>query len=114
LSAEQLAIPGRFEIVENLMGSFPDSGFTQTDREAFDTLNFNMSDPRGTFARLQHELAGLANKFDSGGGVDFHRYTFSHDQELVQWFHDHKGKISIFADDVVILHSIGTTFFYTR
>jgi hypothetical protein len=29
---------------------------------------------------------------DSGGGVEFHGYTYSHDQELVvQWFHDHKS-----------------------
>jgi hypothetical protein len=88
--------------VENFMGSFPDAGFTQTYREEFDTLNFNMSDPRGTFAKLQHELTGLANKFDSGGGVDFHGYTFPHDQELVQWFHNHKGNISTFADAVAI------------
>jgi hypothetical protein len=64
-AAEQLAIQGRLETVENLMGSFPDAGFTQTGREAFSTLNFNMSDPRGTFTKLQHELTGLANKFDS-------------------------------------------------
>jgi chromosome segregation ATPase len=79
-AAEQLAMQDRLETVENLMGSFLGAGFTQTDREAFDTLNFNMSDPRGTFAKLQHELTGLVNKFDSGGGVDFHGYMFSHDQ----------------------------------
>jgi hypothetical protein len=33
---------------------------------------------------------------------------------LVQWFHDHKGKISIFADAVAILHSIGATVVHTQ
>jgi hypothetical protein len=96
------------------MRSFPDAGFTQTDGEEFDTLNFNMSDPRGTFAKMQHELTGLANKFYSGGCVDFHGYTFSHDQELVHWFHYHKGKNSIFADAVAILHSVGATVVHTQ
>ena len=48
----------------------------------------------------------MTTKFESGGGFDIHDFTFSRDSELVQWFKDRNGNISIFVDAVSMLQSI--------
>jgi hypothetical protein len=100
--------------MELLISANPVSDFTQADRETCGTLCFYVNDPDGKYAKLKHELTGLANKFDSGGSVDCHVYAFSHDKELVQWFHDRTYNISMFLDAVVMLHYIGATILHTQ
>ena len=58
--------------------------FSDADRTSLQQLQFQVTYPHGSFAKLEHELTGLTNKFESGGGVDIHGFTFSHDSELVQ------------------------------
>jgi hypothetical protein len=77
-------------------------------------LELEISDSTGAFKKLEHKLAGLSNKLESGGGVDFHGFTFAYDGELVEWFTDRNGKISIFADAVAILNAIGATVVTTQ
>ena len=49
----------------------------------------------------------MTDKFESGGRVDIHGFTFSHDAESVQWFKDRIGKIAIFPNAVAMIQSIG-------
>jgi hypothetical protein len=75
---------------------------------------FEINDSIGAFKKLEHELAGLSNKLESGGGVDFHGFTFAYYCEPVKWFTDRNGKIPIFADFVAILNAIGATVVTTQ
>jgi hypothetical protein len=77
-------------------------------------LEFEINDSTGAFKKLEHKLAGLSNKLESVGGVDFHGFTFAYDCELVQWFTDRNGKLSIFADAVAIRNAIGATVVSTQ
>ena len=47
-------------------------------------IQFQVTYPRGSFVKLEHELTGLNYKFESRGGVNIHDFTFYHDAELVQ------------------------------
>ena len=83
--------------------------FFDADRISIQQIQFQVTDPHGSFAKLEHELNGLTNKFESGGVVDIHGFTFSHYAELVQWFKGRNGKIAILANAVAMLQSIGAT-----
>jgi hypothetical protein len=77
-------------------------------------LEFEINDSTGAFKKLEHELAGLSKKMESGGGMDFHGFTFAYDVELMQWFTDRNGKISNFAYAVAILNAIGAAVVMTQ
>jgi predicted RNase H-like nuclease (RuvC/YqgF family) len=112
--AEIQALRNRFETLEAHALSVGISTFSDRDHSRLDLLEFEINDSTGAFKKLEHELAGLSNKLESGGGVDFHGFTFAYDDELVQWFNDRNGKISIFADAVAILNAIGDTLVTTQ
>ena len=42
--------------------------FSEADCTSLKQLWFQITEPRGYFAKLEHELTGLTNKFESGGG----------------------------------------------
>jgi hypothetical protein len=75
-----------FNALETTVGVKLREAFFYSDRTSLELVQFQVSDPRGSFAKLEHELTRLANKFASEGGVDIHGFTFSHDKELVQCF----------------------------
>jgi hypothetical protein len=60
------------------------STFSDQDRSRLNLLEFEINDSTGAFKKLEHELAGVSNKLESRGGVDFHGFTFAYDGELVQ------------------------------
>ena len=88
--------------------------FSDADGTSLQQLQFQVTDPRNYFAKLEHEMTGLTNEFESGRGVDISDFTFSHNSELVQWFKERNGKISIFANAVAMLQSIGATHTLTQ
>jgi hypothetical protein len=100
--AEKQACRSRLVALESHALSVGISTFSDQDCSRLEFLVFKINDSTGAFKKWEHELAGLSNKLESGGGVDFHGFTFAYDGELVQWFTDRNGKISIFADAVAI------------
>jgi hypothetical protein len=112
--AEIQALRSRFTALEAHALSVGISTFYDQDRSRLDLLEFEINDSTVAFKKLEHELAGLSNKLESGGGVDFHGFTFAYDGELVQCFTDRNEKISIFADAVAILNAIGATVVTTQ
>jgi hypothetical protein len=112
--AEIQALRSHFAALEAHALSVGISTFSDQDRSRLDLLEFEINDSTGAFKKLEHELAGLSNKLESGGGVDFHGFTFAYDGELVQWFTDRHGNVSIFADAVAIINAIGDTVVSTQ
>jgi hypothetical protein len=112
--AEIQALRSHFAVLEAHALSVDISTFSDQDRSRLDLLELEINDSTGAFKKWEHKLAGLSNKLESGGGVDFHGFTFAYDGELVQWFTDRNGKISIFADAVAILNSIGANVVMTQ
>jgi predicted RNase H-like nuclease (RuvC/YqgF family) len=112
--AEIQALRSRLAALEAHFLSVGISTFSDQDRSRLELLEFEINDSTGAFKKLEHELAGLSNKLESGGGLDFHGFTFAYDGELVQWFTDRNGNISIFADAVTILNAIGATVVTTQ
>jgi hypothetical protein len=112
--AEIQALQSHLAVLEAHALYFGIFTFSDQERSHLELLEFEINDSTGAFKKLEHELAGLSNKLESGEGVDFHGFTFAYDGELVQLFTDQNGKISIFADAVAILNAIGATVVMTQ
>ena len=44
--------------------------FSDSDQMSLQQIQFQVTDPCGSFSKLEHELTGLTNSYYSGGGVD--------------------------------------------
>jgi hypothetical protein len=78
-SAEWHALKERLNALEITLETNIHETFSDADRTIIELLQFQDSDPPGTFASLEHELTGISHKFESGGGVDIHGFTFFND-----------------------------------
>ena len=96
VEADIYALKIRFNTLNMKVKSNIHKYLSDADRTSFKNLQFQLTHPRGSFAKLEHELTGLTNKFESGGGVDIYGFTSSHDDELIQWFKDRNGKLKCF------------------
>jgi hypothetical protein len=74
--AEIQALRSCFAALEAHALSVGISTFSDQDRSRLDLFEFEINDSTGAFKKLEQELAGLSNKLESGGGVDFHGFTF--------------------------------------
>jgi Tfp pilus assembly protein PilN len=107
LKEEASNLRERVHVVEAVAATQP--GTPNEDSDLLARLEQAMFDPSGEVAALRHDLTGLVNKMESGGGIEFHGFSFACDRDCVQWYRANYGKVALFADAVALLHSINAT-----
>jgi hypothetical protein len=71
-NAEFLALKIRLNDLEITVDSNIHELLWNVDHTMLEQLKFQVTDPCGSIAKLEHELTDISNKFESGGGVDSH------------------------------------------
>jgi hypothetical protein len=101
LREETVNLRGRLATAEMLVGT-RSHGMSADESELLEKLDQAVFAPSGDFAAIRHDLDGLMNKVNSGGGIEFHGFSFSCDRDCVQWYQANFGKVAL-------LHSINAT-----
>ena len=65
---EIYALKSRFKTLKIKVDANPHEAFSDADRTSLQHIQFQVTDPHGSFAKLEHDLTGTTTKFGSGGG----------------------------------------------